>query len=165
MRFSFIPFFLLIMPVLEISVFILVGQYIGLLPTLGLILLTALLGSILLRVQGLSILQRLAAENEAGRMPGRELVHGGMIVIAGILLLTPGFVTDTLGFLLFVPAVRDAAWRFLKSRLRFTFASTSFHSQYEERDEKDHRPPTAGVIDLDEDDYHREPDPKSPWNN
>lgn len=151
------------MPVLEISGFILVGQYIGLLPTLGLILLTAAIGSVLLRVQGLSILQRLAEENNAGRLPARELVHGGMVVLAGILLLTPGFVTDTIGFLLFVPAIRDATWSFLKTRVKFTFASSSFQTRYEEHPDQNRTRPTKGVIDLDEDDYHRDPDPKSPW--
>ncbi len=160
-RFSFIPFVLLIFPILEISVFILVGQYIGLLPTLGLIFLTAAIGSVLLRVQGLSILRRLAEENNAGRLPARELVHGGMIVLAGILLITPGFVTDTIGFLLFVPAVRDAAWAFLRTRVSFAFSSSRFETRYENRDP--HTKPSDGVIDLDEGEFKRDPDPNSPW--
>jgi UPF0716 protein FxsA len=53
----------------------------------------------------------------ANRVPGRELVHGVMILVAGVLLLTPGFVTDSLGFLLFVPAFRDMVWRLVKDRI------------------------------------------------
>ncbi len=160
-RFSIIPFALLIFPILEIAVFIVAGQYIGLLATLGLIFLTAAIGSVLLRVQGVSILRRLTEENNAGRLPARELVHGGMIVVAGILLLTPGFVTDTIGFLLFVPAVRDAAWAFLRTRMSFAFSTSRFETHYENRDP--HMKPSDGVIDLDEDEFKRDPDPNSPW--
>ncbi len=163
MRFSFIPFALLIFPVLEISVFILAGQYIGFWATIGLIFLTAAIGSLLLRVQGFSILRRLTEENQAGRLPARELVHGGMIVLAGILLLTPGFVTDTIGFLLFVPAVRDAAWSFLKTKIAFKFSETTFDSGF--RDGGAARREPGDVIDLDDEEYRRDPDPKSPWRN
>ena len=60
---------------------------------------------------------RIRAELDAGRDPGRELAHGAMIVLAGVLLLIPGFVTDMFGLLLFIPPVRDVAWRFLKRRV------------------------------------------------
>ena len=103
MPLALIPFLLLVVPVLEIGVFIAVGGAIGLWPTLGLVVLTAVIGSVLLRRQGLSTLEAIQRETRAGRVPGRELVSGLMIAIAGVLLLTPGFVTDTLGFLLFVP--------------------------------------------------------------
>lgn len=161
MRFPIIPILLIALPLAEIAVFILVGQYIGILPVLALIFLTAAAGSILLRVQGLAVLRRLAEETEAGRTPARELVHGGMIVLAGLFLLTPGFVTDTIGLLLFIPAVRDFVWSRIKNRISFTFvggmrggASSSGY-----RDDRD-----GPVVDLDEDDFHREPDKSSPWN-
>ena len=117
MAFSLIPFLLLALPVAEIAVFIVVGQYIGLLATLAMILVTAVIGSALLRIQGFGLLQRIGREAEQGRVPGRELVHGVMILIAGVLLLTPGFITDAIGFLLFVPAVRDLGWRLLSDRI------------------------------------------------
>ena len=103
MPFALIPFLLLAIPILEIAVFILVGNAIGLWPTLGLVILTAVIGSILLKQQGLWTLARSQAEIGAGRVPGRDLVSGVMIAMAGVLLLTPGLVTDALGFLLFVP--------------------------------------------------------------
>ena len=106
MPFSLIPFLLLVIPAAEIAVFILVGGQIGVLWTFAAILATAILGSILLRVQGFQIVNRLREETNAGRVPGRELGHGAMILVAGVLLLTPGFVTDALGFLLLVPPLR-----------------------------------------------------------
>ncbi|MBW3099131.1 FxsA family protein [Pseudohoeflea coraliihabitans] len=117
MRLSLLPLVLIVIPIAEIATFILIGGEIGVFSTLGLILLTALVGSFLLRQQGLGILNRVRSETEAGHVPGRDLVHGAMILVAGVLLLTPGFVTDTMGFLLFVPAVRDWAWGHLKSRV------------------------------------------------
>lgn len=160
MPFSLVPLVLLALPIAEIAVFILVGQYIGLWPTLGLILLTAITGSILLRVQGFGLLARIREETRQGRVPGRELVHGVMIFFAGILLLTPGFITDTLGVLLFIPAVREVAWRFLRDRIVVVtpFGRTASPPPGSGRS-ADGKP----VIDLDSDDFHRDPDPRSPW--
>ncbi len=117
MRFSLIPFLLLAVPMMEIAAFIAVGSQIGVFPTLALVVLTAVAGSILLRIQGFGLIDRIRQVLEAGGVPDRELVHGVMILLAGVLLLTPGFVTDTMGFLLFIPPIRDAAWRFLRSRV------------------------------------------------
>jgi len=93
-------------PILEIAVFIQAGKLIGLWPTLGIVLLTAILGSWQLRVQGLTTLARARAELDRGALPTRELFDGACLLIAGALLLTPGFVTDAVGFLLFIPPVR-----------------------------------------------------------
>ena len=117
MPFSIIPFLLLVIPVVEIGAFILVGGQIGLWPTLLMILVTAVIGSFLLRVQGLSLINKVQTEVAAGKVPGKELGHGVMIVVAGIFLLTPGFVTDTIGFLLFVPPIRNMIWSFVASRI------------------------------------------------
>ena len=164
MPLGLLPFILLIIPMLEIGAFIVIGQQIGIAATLAMIVVTAVIGSILLRTQGFGLLARIQQETAAGRVPGRELVHGVMILIAGVLLLTPGFITDTLGFLLFIPALRDAAWHFLKSRVTVTtFAGAA-------RDDMDAY--TAGrgrdqgkTIDLDEDDFRDETPRPSPWNN
>lgn len=83
MSFRLIPFLLLFIPILEISVFILIGGEIGVGWTLLLILVTAILGSILLRVQGFSILGKIQAETARGGLPAKELVNGVMILIAG----------------------------------------------------------------------------------
>lgn len=173
MPLALIPFLLLVVPVLEIGVFIAVGGAIGLWPTLGLVVLTAVIGSVLLRRQGLSTLEAIQRETRAGRVPGRELVSGLMIAIAGVLLLTPGFVTDTLGFLLFVPQLREAVWRFLRTKVVVVGgqAAADFgRGRGAGRPQQPFQPNGAepgrrpDVVDLSGDDYRRQPDPSSPWN-
>ncbi|OCW57332.1 FxsA family protein [Hoeflea olei] len=161
MRFSIIPFLLLAVPLAEIAAFVVVGGQIGVWATLGMVLLTAVLGSILLRWQGIGLFNRINAELRANRVPGRDLIHGVMILVAGVLLLTPGFVTDTLGFLLFVPAVRDLVWRLVKDRIVVQTMSTGFAAG--PRGPAGPKRGDDGVVDLDEDEYHRNPDPRSPW--
>ena len=95
-------------PLLEIAVFIQVGEVIGLWPTLGAVVLTAVIGTWCLRAQGLATLARARAQIDRGALPTRELFDGACLLVAGALLLTPGFVTDTVGFLLFLPPVREA---------------------------------------------------------
>ena len=154
--FSLIPFLFLAVPLTEITVFVLVGSKIGVLPTIGLVILTAVAGSVLLRWQGFNALARIQRELAAHRVPGKEMVQGVMVLLAGFLLLTPGFVTDTLGLLLFIPAVRDAVWRFLSSRVNVQTFGTGFTHSGAGR-------PEPGVVDLDEDEYQREGNPDSPW--
>ena len=157
MRFSLIPFLLLVVPLAEIAAFVVIGGQIGVWATLGMVLLTAIIGSFLLRWQGVGLFNRINTEMRANRVPGRELVHGVMILIAGVLLLTPGFVTDSLGFLLFVPAIRDLVWRSVKDRIVVQTMSSGFGSAGGTRQSRD------GVVDLDEDEFQRNPDASSPW--
>ncbi|MEF2071310.1 FxsA family protein [Consotaella aegiceratis] len=161
MPLTLIPVLLLVVPILEIAVFIMVGNLIGLWPTLGLVLLTAVLGTMLLRRQGLGTLARIQAETRAGRLPGREMVHGVMIMAAGILLLTPGLVTDAIGFLLFVPQFRDLAWRWLKDRVVVVAASPG-QGFWRGRGPAT-RPDRPDVVDLSGDEFHRQGDGSSPW--
>ncbi|RLQ89154.1 FxsA family protein [Notoacmeibacter ruber] len=157
MRFGIIPFLLLAIPIAEIAAFIAVGQWIGIFPTLLGIVITAIIGSILLRRQGLATLNAIRREIDAGRVPGRELVHGLMIALAGVLLMTPGYVTDTLGFLLFIPALRDSAWHFLRQHVVLVASSSIFERQGQPRPGPSSRPrPRSGpnVVDLDSEDYH-----------
>ena len=164
MPFAIIPFLLLVIPVLEIAVFVVVGNLIGLWATLGLVVLTAVIGSFLLKSQGLSTLTRIQAEVNSGRVPARELVDGMMIVAAGILLLTPGLVTDTIGFLLFVPGIRSGIRRTISKRVVVMakggatggFGSGGPEGRGQERQSPD-------VVDLSGDDFHRRPDSSSPW--
>ena len=102
----FIPLAFIIIPVIEIAVFIHLGGEIGLWNTILLIILTAIMGTWLLRAQGLATLQRAQASLEQHVFPIAEVFDGLCLVIAGVLLLTPGFVTDAVGFLLFLPFVR-----------------------------------------------------------
>ncbi len=101
-----IPLILIIVPIIEITLFVQIGGAIGLSWTLLIILATAMLGARAIRRQGIEALVRAQAQMENGQPPMGEIVHGVLILIAGIFLLTPGFMTDTLGFLLLFPAAR-----------------------------------------------------------
>ena len=171
MRLSFIPFLLLIVPVVEISVFIAIGDRIGIFYTVMLILVTALIGSILLRIEGFRILREIQKDVAAGKVPTKELSNGVMILIAGVLLLTPGFVTDAIGFLLFLPPVRTAIRAFFISRIKLQTTSTDsgfgtgFDSSQTHRRDQSTSNRNGPIVDLDEDSWTRDPDSSSPWRN
>ena len=101
-----IPLILIIVPIIEIALFIQIGGAIGLGWTLLVILATAMLGARAIRRQGIDALARAQAQMATGKPPVGEIVHGVLILMAGILLLTPGFMTDALGFLLLFPTTR-----------------------------------------------------------
>lgn len=154
--FSILPFVILAIPLLEIAVFVIVGREIGVLATISLVMLTTIAGAVFVRLQGLSMLARMRRTLEEGGLPGRDLVHGFMILVAGFLLLVPGFVTDTFGLLLLLPPVRDTVWAVLKSRF---FVVQSYHTR-RGGERAAHRPTT---IDLDERDYSSARKKRSPW--
>lgn len=110
----------ILVPLAEIAVFIQVGERIGLWPTLATVILTALVGTALLRHQGLATLQRVQNEIERGGLPVGAVFDGACLLLAGALLLTPGFLTDAAGLLLFVPPFRAllgrALWTYLQRR-------------------------------------------------
>ena len=93
-------------PLIEIYLFIQVGGSIGVWPTIGLVILTAVIGTALLRQQGLATLARAQADLDRQQLPVRELFNGVCLLIGGLLLLTPGFLTDALGFALLIPPLR-----------------------------------------------------------
>jgi UPF0716 protein FxsA len=160
MRFPVIPLLLLALPFLEIAGFVIVGQQIGVLYTLALIVAAGILGAVLLRVQGFGVMTRVRRELDDGGDPSRELAHGAMILLAGVLLLIPGFVTDIIGLLLFLPPVRNVAWRFLKSRVSIAAGGFGGFARPSARRR-------GKTIDLDADEYSSAPDdgPRadSPW--
>ena len=106
----------------EMATFFWVEARIGLGPALGLALMTALVGSFLVRRAGISILGRIQAKLGQGQLPGRELTDGAAILVAGAFLISPGFLTDTFGFLLLVPPVRGAIHRAVSARLSARFS-------------------------------------------
>lgn len=135
------PFVLILVlawPFLEIAGFILVGQRIGILATIGLTFLSSAAGIVLLRIQGIALLQRMRAELAAQRVPGVELGHGALIAFAGLCLLVPGFLSDVIGLLLFIPPVRDLVLGLLSRNMQVVVRT-------ERR---------SGVVDLDPDDWH-----------
>lgn len=107
-------------PIIEITVIIKVGGLIGAWQTVGLIVLTAAVGTTLVRAQGFQILARAQQSLNQGQFPAAEMVDGMALLVAGVLLLTPGFVTDALGLALVIPPLRRAIatliWRWALSR-------------------------------------------------
>jgi len=104
-------------PLVEIALFIEVGGAIGLWPTLSIVVLTAVLGTVLLRRQGFAEMNRLRTALNGHGDPSGPLVHGAMILFAGALLLTPGFFTDAVGFALLLPPVRDLIFARIRERI------------------------------------------------
>ncbi len=119
-------FFFIVVPIAELYVIIQVGQAIGAVPTIALLILDSVLGAMLLRHQGRSAYRRFDAALAAGRAPGREVADGALIVFGGALLLTPGFLTDILGVLLLLPptraVIRALLLRHFTSKLVMTVA-------------------------------------------
>ena len=142
------PFFAIfaLVALAEMATFFWVGARIGLGWALGLALTTAIVGAVLVRRAGISVLQSLRVKWSQGKLPGRELTHGAAILVAGAFLISPGFLTDTLGFLLLVPAVRDYIHGVVSRRLtnRMTVYVAGAQRQSWERDGY------GDVIDVDE---------------
>lgn len=106
-----------LVPIAEIAVFIKAGEIIGLGWTLGVIVLTAMIGTALLRQQGLQVLAQVQQRLDRGEMPVGEMFDGLCLLVAGALLLTPGFLTDSVGFALFIPPLRAALGYFILKKV------------------------------------------------
>lgn len=115
--FRWLLLFFIVTPIVEMYLLLTVGDIIGALPTIGLVLLTAVIGVNLLRRQGLATLARAQERMSQGALPVAEMADGILLAVAGPLLLTPGFVTDAMGFLLLVPAVRRSLGVLISERL------------------------------------------------
>lgn len=139
-------------PFLELALLVWIGGEIGFLPTVALVLLTGVAGAALARHQGLATWRRFQAALAAGRLPGRELLEGLLVLLAGALLLTPGVLTDAAGFVLLVPPARHRIVARLERRLQGHLVSARRAT----------RPREDGVIDaefevLDDERFRRRP--------
>ncbi len=148
---------LALVPIVEIALFVQVGGLIGLWPTLGIVIFTAIAGTFLLRTQGVMTMQNLQASIAEGRNPMDPIANGAFILVAGILLMTPGFFTDALGLSLLIPPVRHQVIRLLSDRLKAS--ATIYSSGFDER------PASETVLDGEYDilDDSQEPDESSRW--
>ena len=151
----------IVVPLLEIYAFIHVGSLIGAVPTLALIVLTALVGALLVRWQGLKVILDARQSLARDELPVSAAVHGGLLLLSGFLLVTPGFVTDAAGFVLLVPQVRAVvakrAWHWLEIR-------TKARAQSASRDGR--RPAVIDVEAVEVDRKSNPPDRRgetSPW--
>lgn len=105
-------------PIIEIYLFITVGGWLGTWQTLGIVVLTAILGTWLVRAQGVQAMTNIKSNLNDLRDPTESLAHGAMILASGLLLLTPGFFTDAVGFALLVPPIRLALFRWIRARVK-----------------------------------------------
>jgi len=106
----------IVVPLVEIYVIVQVGHAIGVLDTLGLLILVSFVGAWLTRHEGFVVLRRLRAQLEAGRTPTAELIDGVLVLVAGLLMLVPGFVTDGIGLLVLFPPTRALLRAYLRRR-------------------------------------------------
>ena len=152
-----ILFLFIAMPILEIAVLIKVGAAIGLPLTLAIIIITAILGTFLLRQQGLSTLNRARNRLASGQLPAEQMMEGILLVVGGVLLLTPGFVTDAFGLFCLFPLTRQWLAGRIAAR-SFIFAaggnvtSGPSHSSTSNTTHTTERPQQSDVI---EGTYHR----------
>lgn len=167
----FLVFFVIFVatPILEIVLFIQVGGLLGVLPTIAIVIVTAIVGSLLLRLQGVAVLQRTRMALRAGELPVDPVIDGMSLLVAGALLLTPGFFTDAVGFLLFVPPFRRAlARRIFEHMLRSGHVfvidgeqpgrpGEPPHGRRGPRDPRRERPGDETIIDVDYEPVREEP--------
>lgn len=151
--FKLLLLFFLTIPVIEIYLLIKVGGIIGALPTIGLIILTAVIGAWLLRQQGLSTLHRVQTTLASGEIPALEVMEGMVLLVCGALLLTPGFATDTIGFLGLIPAVRQKLILWLLKRVNVVQVNGEVHRPHPFHPHGTHHPHHPKTI---EGEYRRE---------
>ncbi len=143
----------LALPLVEIALFIVVGRAIGLFPTLGLVILGAIGGGLLLRQQGMGVVSRLRNNVSAGTIPGRAMFDTMLIGLAGLLLILPGFLSDAIALLLLLPPLRDRMFSALAGRVRVVETTTSYRRY---GDAHGHDPDAPRIIDASNDDWRDE---------
>ncbi|MDB5538451.1 MAG: FxsA protein [Devosia sp.] len=137
----------LVVPLIEIAFFVVIGNAIGLWPTLAGVLATAIIGSLVIRHQGLSLINEIRSTVGRGQLPARALADAMLVGLAGLLLLLPGYFTDLIGILLLIPPVRSAIYAYLKSKVTVVAATARSAPGFgQERVEE-------GTIDLDSDEW------------
>ncbi len=136
----------------EITGFILVGETIGVLPTLGLVLFGMIAGMLLLRRQGIATLMKVQADLAANRAPARPLAEGAVLAGAALLIILPGFLTDIAGILLLVPFIREALLQAIRNRLKRSADEGARNS-----------PIKTTVVDLDQSEYDAVSRADTPW--
>jgi len=145
----FFLFLFVLIPVVELYFMLQVGDSVGAFNTVLLVVLTAVIGGFLVRVQGFSTLLRVREQMEHGQMPALEIIEGSILLVCGVMLLLPGFVTDSLGFVLLIPPVRKAfvIWMLKHKKVIRTEQNTYEGDVHYDHDERSRR--TTRVIDAD----------------
>lgn len=137
----------LIVPLIELFLFLVIGQRIGIYATFAMVLFTGLLGATLAKSQGLRVLQKYRESISQGRLPHDALIDGVLILVAGALLLTPGFLTDSIGFFLLVPQGRVLIRERIEASLKKRFTTVTSRAASTPRATPDVITVEAEVID------------------
>lgn len=119
-----------LVPLVELSLLIELGRRIGLGATIAIVIITGILGAYLAKYEGFRIIFRIRRELSAGRLPTEELLDGVIILSGGLLLLTPGLITDAIGFLALIPLTRSHIKRYLKRKFKQKIDSKQIHTFY-----------------------------------
>lgn len=135
-----------VLPALELVLLIKIGASIGAGNTFSLIILTGILGASLARIQGFSVLRNIQDSLSRGQMPTEEMLDGVMIFVGGIVLLTPGFITDIIGFMLLIPWTRTLIRYGLRQKIQQVMANGNIRTI--------HPPPRVNDQDYEDADYH-----------
>lgn len=121
-----------VIPVAEIALLIHVGGNIGGWNTVALVLVTAAVGAFLVKREGLATLQAAQAKMQQQQMPGQEMVEGACLLVAGVLLVTPGFMTDIVGFLLVIPPTRKALAKAASQKMKVNIVTPQSHAGFQQ---------------------------------
>lgn len=140
---------LVAMPIAEVATFIEVGGRIGLWPTILCVISTAALGTFIIRLQGIGLIQRVQTQINQGALPAFEIFSGVCLLVAGALLLTPGFITDGLGFLLLWPTARKAVFAYASRHIKVANAAAREGRPQANSGSRGPEPPTEDIIDVD----------------
>lgn len=131
------------MPIIEISLLIQVGGAIGGWNTIAIVIVTAFLGAHFVRREGLSTLQSAQRKMQQNQLPGNEMIDGLMLVVAGVLLVTPGFITDIFGFLLVLPGSRHLIRKLVVKHMKVRVVTASNQQFYGQSTHRDPFNPTS----------------------
>ena len=166
--FLLLAFLFLVVPIIELYVIVQVASSVGVLETIGLLIVISVVGAWLVRHEGMSVMRKVQTQLQQGQMPTKQLVDGALILFAGALMLTPGFVTDALGVLLLVPptriAIRGVLMRRFRRRVTVIGGSSGasapggfpFGATYVDVDGTE-SPTARDIVDLTRDDEPRDP--------
>ncbi len=120
-------FLFTLIPVIELALLIEIGSKIGILNTVVIVILTAIIGAYMVRTEGMGVMYRIQQNMKDGMFPGEELISGAMILVAGALLLTPGFFTDIIGFLMVIPVSRKYIGNIIKKYIEKKMSNDEIH--------------------------------------
>jgi len=123
-------FLFLAIPIVEMILLIEIGRRIGLLATLGVVVLTGIIGAMLARAEGLEVFRRIQSDLAEGRLPGDAILDGVFVLAGGLLLLTPGLLTDLVGFLVLVPFTRAPIRRVVLRKLQSLVDTRAIHTNF-----------------------------------